>query len=55
MSLTIVVKDERGGLFCPSASLFQNMDPGDDILHFNPSNINAAVEETFTSVQIALR
>lgn len=28
VSLTIVVRDKQEDLICPSASLFQNMDPG---------------------------
>lgn len=28
MARTIVVKDEQEGPLCPSAALFQNMDPG---------------------------
>lgn len=55
MSLTIAVRDEREGLSYPSASLFQNMDPGCDEIQFNPSSVNAAVEETFSSFQIILR
>lgn len=41
--LTTAVRDERVGLSCPSASLFQNKDPGYDIIQFNSFNINTAV------------
>lgn len=55
VSPTIVVRDEREGLPCPSASLFQSMDPGYDKTQFKPSNINAAGEETSTSFQVILK
>lgn len=54
-SLTIVVRDKREGLSCPSASLFQSKGPGYDKIQFHPSNINGNVKETFTSFQIILR
>lgn len=35
VSPTIVIRDEREGLPCPSASLSQNMDPGYDTVDNN--------------------
>lgn len=53
VSLTIVVRDEREGRPCPSASLFQNMDPGYNKWEFKSPY--AAVEDTITSLQVILR
>lgn len=47
VSLTTAIKDEREGLSCPSASLFQNLDPGYGKIQIHPTYINANVEETF--------